>query len=325
MKTLTNILRGYAYQKDEPLSTSDILSGRPTQGPRELSAIQNLLIPSLTESCTCDQHSQDRYCNYPASCHNEHLPSDLIVHPHRRPLIVDHEAQNHPYNALFLARTTVKYFSRPENDMDDGQRHGLQVFRHMVRRDGLMQKLNVVDCSKTLDSGYMLEVVRTLSGIFFFGEELVGRFRWEGEANEYKKENSQIVMSLHSRAYDETVEIPRAFQRLSALLHDLSRIFLKIHACAECTWAYEDNFNAQGRGRAWQIVAKAIEEVGPQILLVPRVDLRRLACLVADVQDGGERPSRHDLQIYGFFVDILETVDEDAEDPVDGDDWVYLQ
>ncbi|KAF1955160.1 hypothetical protein CC80DRAFT_88538 [Byssothecium circinans] len=265
MKTLLNALRSSSYTSTpstKPSKSSSMLNGRPTQISHSPTYVRSLF-SSPTSPCTCPDHSADHYYSYPLSCTIEHLPSNLPIQPHRRPIVVDPDAENHPYNALFLARSAVRYFTRAEEEMDKSQRGGLTMFRSMVRgRDGLMDRLNVEDCRQSVDTGYMLELCRCLCEVFFFGEDVVGDFKWE------------------------------------------------------------ENVNAKGRGRAWHMIAKAIEEVGPGLLGVREIGLRRLACLVADVEDGVEKPSRHDLQVYGFagMPDAAE-----VGDSVEDDEWVMVE
>ncbi|KAF2638268.1 hypothetical protein P280DRAFT_79827 [Massarina eburnea CBS 473.64] len=328
MKTFLNALRSSSYSTPSTSTASSTsispLCGRPTHVPKDPTAIRAIITPTLLEQCTCDIHSAAHYFDYPLSCHSEHLPSDLTIHPHRRPLLNEPDAHNHPYNALFLARATVKWFAREEEIMDAPQRGGLIVFRNMVK-EGLMERLNAADCRKTLDEEYMGGVVRSLCDVFFFGEDLLGRgFKWSrSKETEWECGEKTPLIRIHPISYDEAVYTSRACQRLGAIMHDLIRVFLSQHACPDCKWAWKENVNIRGRGRAWQVMAKGIEEAGPKLLGVRDIGLRRLACLVADVEDEVEKVSRHDLEVYGYSK-LLDVDEVETEGGLDDEGWVMV-
>ncbi|CAI6339832.1 unnamed protein product [Periconia digitata] len=282
-----------------------ILHGRPTQAPTSRHEIRELLASALSEKCSCEICSSAEYSNQATLCPVEHAPTDIIIQPCRQPMLQDPETDLWPYNAMHLARATVRYFTRSIKQFDKYQRMSAAYCRNMFQDEEFMGALNKEDCRNTLNEGLMLILVRNLGQVFFFGEVNVVEFRWGEKDDKSVDTDGPYTMTIHPTAYDEEVGTPRSMQRIGAILHELTRLFLRANSCACCMWASTDNFNQVGRGRAWHIIAKAIEEADHFLLSLDYIDLRRQACLIADVQDNFDRPSLHDIRAYGF-ADLLE-------------------
>lgn len=284
-------------------TSPDILRGRPTLTPRTHTAIQAILSKALAKTCTCEKCATGKYTET-SLCAAQHARDHLLVRHGRCPDLKDPEADRWPYNAMYLANVTRRYFSRPEQQFAPQQQNAVRHCQMMLYKDKeFMQALDMEDCSK-LDEAHMLELVQSLGRIFFFGEVNIDRFRW-GEGNGVAVEDKPRTLWLHPKAYDKHVGSSRLAQRISEILHELTRVFLLQNACRDCIWAHKDNINPVGRGRAWHTLAMAIESAGPELLCLADIDLQRKACLIADMQDGHDHPSRHDLQIYEF-ADLLD-------------------
>jgi hypothetical protein len=84
-------------------------------------------------------------------------------------------------------------------------------------------------------------------------------------------------------------------------MHEMIYAFLYQYACHECATTKE---NTSNHGRAFQILAKAIEEQCPRLLGL-QFELGRMDGIIADTEDEDETlrnsPSAHDLEMYGFM------------------------
>jgi hypothetical protein len=56
---------------------------------------------------------------------------------------------------------------------------------------------------------------------------------------------------------------------------------------------------SRGHGRAWQLLAKKVEDVAT-VVLGARVDMGRFPSLLRDLEGNGQLPSYHDLEVYGW-------------------------
>jgi hypothetical protein len=67
--------------------------------------------------CSCDQHAQNVYFNWPYSCLIKHSKDDILVEAGARPTLVSEFGEG-PYEALTFAYRTIKYFTREKKEMD---------------------------------------------------------------------------------------------------------------------------------------------------------------------------------------------------------------
>jgi hypothetical protein len=86
-------------------------------------------------------------------------------------------------------------------------------------------------------------------------------------------------------------------ERIGTILHEMTQAFLGLYKCIECFTADE---NACAHGRAWQVVAKAIEEQSLRLLGV-EVSLGRLDAVFADRKEQKGRWTIHGLEVCGFI------------------------
>jgi hypothetical protein len=99
--------------------------------------------------------------------------------------------------------------------------------------------------------------------------------------------------------------LSRTLQFAKTPLHELLHAFLDELSYRQCPNYFEDLGHA-GHGRAWQLVAKAIEEQSLR-LLGTEVYLGRLAAHTMHLQPANQRasksytPSVHDLVAFGFL------------------------
>jgi hypothetical protein len=90
----------------------------------------------------------------------------------------------------------------------------------------------------------------------------------------------------------------RLRNRIGTILHEMCHAFLKAYACRSCPM-HDTCVGPSGHGRAWQVLAKKMEEVAG-VVLGARVDMGRFPSLLRDVEGHGRLPSAHDLEVYGW-------------------------
>ncbi|RAR06262.1 hypothetical protein DDE83_007017 [Stemphylium lycopersici] len=90
----------------------------------------------------------------------------------------------------------------------------------------------------------------------------------------------------------------RLRNRLGTIVHEMSHAFLKAYSCRSCCM-HEACDGATGHGRAWQLLAKKLEEVAT-VVLGGEVDMGRGPSLLREVEISGRLPSCHDLEAYGM-------------------------
>jgi len=267
--------------------------------------------------CSCDQCAPRLYFNCPLSCDTNHLREDLQVLPRERAELVS-EFDRGFYEALHLARRTIEYFSRPEIEMDREQRQFVDKFRDSEWRQPLIDALNQEDTRFDCDDSHIRRAIICFDQIFFFGALEEIRWEWNntdleeegGLLGQASRENSPFedgsqrsVILLHptrtrflAKEYDTANGQSIAGERLGTILHEMLHAYLTQHACMECHLGMV-NGGHSGHGRAWQLVAKAIEEQSLRLLNI-EVDLNRLRSLERNSKD---KTSIHDLEVYGFI------------------------
>jgi hypothetical protein len=87
-------------------------------------------------------------------------------------------------------------------------------------------------------------------------------------------------------------------ETLCTLIHEAVHVYIEHWACCHCE-SYAKNNGGDGHGRAWQLLAKKIEESISELLDLP-IHLDRSDSLINHLRDGQNPPSRHDLSTYGF-------------------------
>jgi hypothetical protein len=84
---------------------------------------------------------------------------------------------------------------------------------------------------------------------------------------------------------------------MGTILHEMLHSFLMKHACKQC-YTQLVNTGSDGHGRAWHLLAKAIEEQSMRLIGM-NVDLGRLTTW--EITGGKDGTSVHDMETYGFI------------------------
>ncbi|KAG9188201.1 hypothetical protein G6011_02124 [Alternaria panax] len=90
----------------------------------------------------------------------------------------------------------------------------------------------------------------------------------------------------------------RLYNRLGTLLHEMCHAFLKAYTCRSCPM-HDSCIGPLGHGRAWQMLARKIEQVAA-VVLGGAVDMGRFPSLLRDCEGSGRLPSVHDLEVFGM-------------------------
>jgi hypothetical protein len=95
-----------------------------------------------------------------------------------------------------------------------------------------------------------------------------------------------------------------AEERLGTILHEMLHAFLNQYICQRCV-VY--GTNGCDHGRAWQIIAKGIEEQSLRLLGV-EVDLGRLDSMWADRRAKRGEVSTHDLEVLMYVKHLFDSI-----------------
>jgi len=298
-------------------SQMDISANRPAMISRDKenrTILDVRLIKSNFEfHCSCDSHAKQLYFNWPYTCRIKHNEDDIILQPNLRPtLIQDHE--DGIYEPLSLTHRTIEYFSRPESAMDSSQTAALAQWRKSHERARVLEMLAQHDI-RNKDTQFLTDwLVSQLNEIFFFGaiksletvwntNELDSEDGILGDASTRLKDgNNHSFIRLHPtrRCYTQS-EYKRtgktlAEERMGCILHEMLHIFLNQYMCDECG----PRENRASHGRAWQRIARKIEEQSLRLLGI-EADVNRLTSFINDWEDERLDVSTCDLQDWGFW------------------------
>jgi hypothetical protein len=275
-------------------------------------------------SCSCDECSAGQLRSPKLLCVASHKPDEIVVQPGCRPGLIS-DCGHGIYNAIKLARSTIAYFRRSEDAMDSNQRAHEELFKILFERKRFMEKLGTPHPSELIGNDQLSYWVTLLKDIFFFGalENVIISWWDDGQEGQIGFGDLGNTMSctlngerhhlirIHARSTERPkTTYPRAGatlaeERLGTILHELLHAFLDEFSCRRCPSYFEDLGHA-GHGRAWQLVAKAIEEQTLR-LLGTEVYLGRLAAYTMHRQPANQRapksytPSVHDLVSFGFL------------------------
>jgi hypothetical protein len=114
-------------------------------------------------------------------------------------------------------------------------------------------------------------------------------------------------LTNNSLRYMRQVGITLIEERVGSILHELIHCYLQLHACQSCRVSL--GYQGAGHGRAFQLIAKAIEKTAWSLLDVS-ANLGRLDSILGDRRSSDKKeqphpelcgPSVHDMEVYGFL------------------------
>ena len=295
---------------------TDISANRPSRISR-IKEDRTMLGARLIKSkfhvqCSCDSHTKELYFKWPYSCSAKHHEDDIVLQPNSRPTLI-RECEDSTYESLSLANRTIGYFSRSESTMDTNQVAALAQWRKNHERTRVLEMLAQNDI-RSKDTQFLTDwLVSQLNEIFFFGAIKDLETVWNAKdlddeplladaITELKDGQSQSRIRLHPtrRCYTQ-LENKRqgktlAEERMGSVLHEMLHVFLDQYACPRCV----TRENWASHGRAWQRIAKKIEEQSLGLLGI-ETDIGRLTSFLADWEDDGLRVSLCDVEACGFW------------------------
>jgi len=302
-------------EKEKQIDISPDRSSMKTRNNEDQYLLGARLVKSqYDQHCSCDEHAEHLYFNWPYSCHIQHKKDDVVVKAGSRPKL-DGGFGNPPYESLSLAKCTMEYFSRTQKDMDKKQEKALDQWKSSWERTRALEMLAKDDVRGKETDFLTTWMVEQLNELFFFGAIKDLEVHWNtkeldkhdgllGDAEVKPKDgHDRSTIRLHPtrRCYIKSEYVRQgktlAEERIGCILHELLHIFVVQYMCDYCTrWE-----NRLSHGRAWQRIAKAIEEQSLRLLGV-EVDIGRLDAMLADRREWEDtRNSLHDLESWGFW------------------------
>ncbi|KAH5798491.1 hypothetical protein HBI88_150270 [Parastagonospora nodorum] len=217
------------------------------------------------------------------------------------------------YEAMRLVRHHVAWLDKTyaHNTADKAS---LDVFRLRSLVHSWNPNLTGQDMRSSASSTQMLQLVKILNKVFFFGaipshrQSISSGFAWLPDTEKTcfgigtfnPIIGTQVL--LHPKLYRHHGDLDdldvRWRNRLGTILHELCHAFLKAYTCRSCP-THDSCIGPRGHGRAWQILAAKMEEVATKLLGV-FVDFGRYPSLLHDLEGNGKLPSKHDLDVLRF-------------------------
>jgi hypothetical protein len=182
--------------------------------------------------------------------------------------------------------------------------------------ENLLRNFSSDDACKTIGFLDVEMYMRHLWITFFLGAPVKIELMWNikdmvehdtlgfTETTERDGQEIELIMMHPTKKYTHSWISDQgrsmALDRVSTVVHELIHAFLDSLGCSKCASNHE---NMSNHGRAFQILAKAIEEQAPRLIGL-QLNLGRLDGMMVDMEEEEEKrnvPSVHDLEVYGFI------------------------
>jgi hypothetical protein len=162
----------------------------------------------------------------------------------------------------------------------------------------------------------MKKLAKIFSRIFLLDAVCLGAFVWSTTFTPYGgyacatptlSETDQVTRTIDMHPTRVPLRVQNSMEdlRIGMLLHELIHAFLSELPCTYCPTAPENlGSRKNGHGRAWLLLARAIEKEAPRILgLSGETCLGRLDALTTFWMGDGlpDDAGSHDLERYGFW------------------------
>jgi hypothetical protein len=236
-----------------------------------------------------------------------------VVEARARPTLVS-EFGDGPYEALTLASRTIEYFTSEEKNMDPQQLDAVNRFRLCSERGRVLDMLSLDDIRGGDETDALTQwLFEQLNDLFFFGVLKKASIVWTGELDNHTLGDCttglndghefcdiRLHPTLRHHIKAEYVRKGQSLteERLGTIIHELLHGFLEQYACHRC---YINNYCCHSR--AWQRIAKAIEEESVRLLGV-EVDLNRLMSMLYDRDNHHKDQTIHDVEACGFLESL---------------------
>ena len=205
------------------------------------------------------------------------------------------------HDSYALAVSAISSFTKEPQTF--GQLHAQQFWREWLKSKEY-ESLRRPDLK---DAAPLTKPLNIFSGLFFQNHlpSRILQFRWRvlGSMEQGRTliEPDGIVILLnptHPRHKHSPTNV------LRTLLHEMCHAFLGQYSCydgascntGQCKQLCRQNYGITGHGRAWQLLAKAIESEAPGLLPGLSVRLGRREMALQEIERGGFWPSECDLR-----------------------------
>jgi hypothetical protein len=208
----------------------------------------------------------------------------------------------------------MQYFTKATKDMTPMQQDALKRFERLKSsRESTLSKLGWKDGARALACHRVLSIINIYNDLFFFGAVKMD-FQWrELEPNLlawYLPDDGLIELSpwatdtgtLSCTTNGTTTCEARTIDRLGILLHEVVHAYLSQFACGQCPTDDVNLSNAAGHGRAFQLMASALEQVS-QAMFGMQINASSVSDYIANWHDVRHLPSMHDASQWKWFVD----------------------
>ncbi|KAH7086161.1 hypothetical protein FB567DRAFT_593111 [Paraphoma chrysanthemicola] len=287
---------------------------------------------SSNPSCTCDTCDPEayvpgRHCNFPPhfriKLQKDPVPNKLGSECYLVPKTFSNLDIKRA-EPMHFARTCIEYFDRPEHQLNDTQLDALAQLRkwRTERLHIILSSQPATYLDRLISESEMRDLLGCINAIFFGHDYDMYIFRW---IPTWSVPQSAHVRRSNSYSHRYIIEMlsnlpgPDPFQGrwmleiLGILLHEAVHVQLCAHACKTCKRS-DENIRPGGHGRAWQLLAAAVERCFVKYLGLP-VDLHRFGSLRVDwkKKSPSKLPSKHDMEewklddalLMPFYADEL--------------------
>jgi hypothetical protein len=204
----------------------------------------------------------------------------------------------------------VANFNWPWRELSAVQRTAIHEFQRLCSTDRLWTRLNGKDGRTQCGVALMTSVLKLLDRFFFFSSIDHCRFDWWDDCTwgdntlelSITKRSTVWFIEIAPLVGESFGETPWDARRLGGLLRALLTGHLHCYGCRSCPMP-EHEYMQYGDGRVFQYVARAIEDIAPQLLGVSDVDMSRLSYLLSARIDNYGELSLHNLRRYGFLAE----------------------
>lgn len=300
MRWSTSVTRATPKSSEKCISTNGTILERPADAAELIE-----LIRQQNPACTCEEHDPKRY-----QCTRQHKNIRPVQRKREKtssryetrqntgtlPTLVQEFAYGGAYEATYLARAIAKNMLISESKLSTDQRRALRELRAWN-----YQGLGASDASSTMPNRTMVRLLRLYSRLFFF-RALDANFTWRnldrGELGHCDK-YGHIRMDTRQLLRPTNKIHERIIDRIGTLLHEAIHALPERFARRSCPTYRTNVENAGGHGRAFMIIATAMEEACER-LLGQRIDLNKEYDWLSNWDEVESSPSLHDLSEWKF-------------------------
>ena len=198
-----------------------------------------------------------------------------------QPTLAQVQLKFQSHHALRLSEGVVRSLNEPITHCTDEQLDALAKWKALLKNKSgtnLLQRLGEYDAGRSVQEREMEELMKIFAAILFRitrADEMQLEFSWsnldDGDLGFCYSPNvitrscrigmprTKVDAHVNPTTANAYGFNGRAVDRLSTLLHELVHAYLDLYGCRSCTSNIECVVQLDGHGRAWQLIASAIE------------------------------------------------------------------